>query len=173
MSDIGGGAPSSPRLGRGLMTGAITNGVRLTIIFGDVGVEEDFSVSRVGVDESPDTINEVRVLFHWKTPLWTCGIGSQLSFLLPKTNLLCVFATPFFSTQLVSSSTCFHLLYCFNHLLIYPLLRRSPLLNHHHSEVVVCSCHTSHVAFSTCGEIVPHFSKQCPTHSPIAKKGYT
>ena len=79
----------------------------------------------------------------------------------------------FFSTQLVSSSTRFHLLYCFNHLLIYPLLRRSPLLNHHHSEVVVCSCHTSHVAFSTCGEIVPHFSKQCPTHPPIAKKGYT
>ena len=83
------------------------------------------------------------------------------------------FATPFFSTQLVSSSTRFHLLYYFNHLLIYPLLRRSPLLNHHRSEVVVCSCHTSHAAFSTCGEIVPHFSKQWPTHSPIAKKGST
>ena len=78
------------------MTGATTNIVRLAAIFGDVGVEEDFLVSQVGVGKSPNTINEVRVLFHWKTPLWTWGIGSQLSLLLSKTILLCVFCNPIF-----------------------------------------------------------------------------
>ena len=80
------------------------------------------------------------------------------------------FAAPFFSTQLVSSSIRSHLLYCFNHLLICPLFRRSPHFNHHHGEVVVCSWHTSHVTFNTCGEVVPHFSKKCPAHSLVAKE---
>ena len=72
------------------------NGVRLAAIFGDVGVDEDFSVSRVSIGESLEAINKVWVLFHWKTHLRMCGIGSQLSLLLPKTNLLCVFCSPIF-----------------------------------------------------------------------------
>ena len=33
--------------------------------------------------------------------------------------------------------------------------------------------HTSHAALSTRGEVVPHFSKKCSTHSPVAKEGAT
>ena len=33
--------------------------------------------------------------------------------------------------------------------------------------------HTSHATLSTLGEVLPHFSKKCLVHSPVAEKGFT
>ena len=100
------------------------------------------------------------------TPLQSTSLSQSLRYLLTRQQ------SSSFSPPKNNSPFSFHQL---STPLSTPLffIQKKSHLNHHHGEVVVCSCHTSHAALSTHGEVVPHFYKKCLAHSPTAKEGST